>query len=1354
MPLHQRLTNATSLFIAVTILIFANSTVCRAQDNDAKIPPIFKTMLGDFDARGESAALDHAKRHGVRYFQKNGQEALFPFVLEMNDGITPKNFDRTWLNNRGIVVDAVSKSYIRVLAPMRLIRTLAQHPQIRALNTPLKPNAMSVGLGSTVTEAVRLTNADSLQAQGIKGSNVGVAVVDLGFIGLNAAKGSELPAGTVTINLPGSNDDNIETVTSHGVEVAEQLADMAPEIQLYCIMIGDIVDMDNAIDTIRARRIRIANHSVGWTNGSYYDDKGKVDSLVNFSHDNDGVFWAVSSGNEARRHWRGKWKDTDGDSLLEFLPGIEAMPISEIPYGNSMTVSCNWNQYKTRLTDLNLYVYDKNNHCVDSSVYSQPYYPPAENVTFPYSASLAPYSIKVKKRLGPISADTFDITLFSPDADLQYPVAGSSLQNPADAHGAFSVGAVSINNWPLSPPTIDSYSSQGPTNDGRMKPDLVGPDSTRVSLGTGMQGTSFSSPVVAGAAALFLQKYPALSVTALEDSLRAMAMDVGQAGTDSVYGAGLLYVYLPPPAPALPPNNSSGLSVSQTLTWSTVRNAVFYQLQVSTNPAFSSFIVQDSLLTTGSKSVTGLSNGTTYYWRVRSRNAHTAGPWSAYRAFSTIRQFSLAITAAHGTVAKSPDLVQYDSGTVVTLTASAGVGATFTGWSGDLSGSANPATVAMSGNKSIVANFPLKQYSLTTTATHGSVLRSPDQSAYDSGTVVTLTPIPLPGYHFTGWTGDQTDATNPLSTIMTGAKNIAAVFSINTYTVTVASGGNGLAKPSGTFTIIHGDTLKDTANPNSGFTFVNWTTAGNITAVATGVMGKFVVTGNGTIQANFAVTAFPLTVTAANGTVAKVPDQSVFDTGTTVTLTAAPRTGYHFTGWSGDLAGTSASATLGMTGPKNVTANFAINSYTVTVSCGNGQTKPSGALTFNHGDTLVDTAIPNPGYSFVNWSVPNGISAIESNTVGKFIITGPGSIAANFAIKQYTLTINAPNGTVSKSPDQNVYDSGTVITLTAIPPAGFSFTGWSQDASGTTNPLSISMSAPKTISVGFLIDKPPTPVLTFPANNNASVGLSPELSWNASARAVAYHLQLSTKAAFGDTIINDTAITALSKIVGPLTNNTTYYWRVDAGNAGGTSGWSAAWSFTTLPPLPSKVQLLFPKDTAIVTADSSGFSWTQSVPAADKFQLEIAKDSSMATIVFFDSTLTDTVKTISGLSNKSGSFWRVTAHDAAGWGTQSAVYKFMVRLPVSTVLPKTFSCKLTGLQNSSSSVRYAIPIASKVRIRIFSMQGKLAATLCDAFQSPGYYRIPLAPFTASDNYYILDFRAGDFAVKKKLCLFR
>ncbi len=96
-------------------------------------------------------------------------------------------------------------------------------------------------------------------------------------------------------------------------------------------------------------------------------------------------------------------------------------------------------------------------------------------------------------------------------------------------------------NWDTGPQ--EDYSSQGPTNDGRVKPDISGPDGVSRYAGGGIgrgYGTSYAAPHVAGAASLLLSRYPDRTAAELQSILEEWAVDMGEQGKDNVYGSGLL----------------------------------------------------------------------------------------------------------------------------------------------------------------------------------------------------------------------------------------------------------------------------------------------------------------------------------------------------------------------------------------------------------------------------------------------------------------------------------------------------------------------------------------------------------------------------------------------------------------------------------------------------------------------------------------------------------------------------------------------------------------------------------------------------------------------------------------------
>ena len=83
---------------------------------------------------------------------------------------------------------------------------------------------------------------------------------------------------------------------------------------------------------------------------------------------------------------------------------------------------------------------------------------------------------------------------------------------------------------------------------------------------------------------------------------------------------------------------------------------------------------------------------------------------------------------------------------------------------------------------------------------------------------------------------------------------------------------------------------------------------------------------------------------------------------------------------------------------------------------------------------------------------------------------GPKSVTASFTQDQYTLGINvSPSGValVSKSPDTVTYVYGDVVTLTAAPNPGYTFSGWSGDVSGTASSVTVTMNGNKTGTATF-----------------------------------------------------------------------------------------------------------------------------------------------------------------------------------------------------------------------------------------------------------------------------------------------
>ncbi len=132
-----------------------------------------------------------------------------------------------------------------------------------------------------------------------------------------------------------------------------------------------------------------------------------------------------------------------------------------------------------------------------------------------------------------------------------------------------------------------------------------------------------------------------------------------------------------------------------------------------------------------------------------------------------------------GTV--SPPTNAFEKGTVVSMIATPAGEYTFKQWSGSLSGTNNPAPITLDSDKQVTGVFEKRQYPLTLTV-EGSgtvkeeVIAIAPQAQYPSGTTVRLTAISGAGNMFSEWKGDIISKDSIITTSITKAISLNAVF--------------------------------------------------------------------------------------------------------------------------------------------------------------------------------------------------------------------------------------------------------------------------------------------------------------------------------------------------------------------------------------------------------------------------------------------------------------------------------------------------------------------------------------------------------------------------------------------------
>jgi subtilisin family serine protease len=401
------------------------------------------------------------------------------------------------------------------------------------------------------SEGVKVIGADKWQTAGYTGQGIKIGILDQGFDGYRDLQGRELLFNvTAKSFVPGIDID--QTGIAHGTAVAEVIHDVAPDAQLYLVYYdGGDVSMGNAVAWLLQQGVNIISHSAGGL-AAPMDGTGRDAELVKLAADN-GALWINSAGNNGAQHYRATYTDTNNDGVHEFAPDKTLLGFQADPNGNSQIV-LTWNDWQPGGTqDLDLYVFDQDGNAVASSRNTRDGdRPPVEQIVYQFDDARTYYvTINGVNVTQPITLSLF--VHQTPLLELADPIG--SLATPGDAAEALTVGAV---NWRDN--QVEPFSSRGPTVDGRLKPDLVGPDgvSNAVYAPLGFYGTSAATPHIAGAAALIWGAYPQATAQEIRDFLINHAVDLDPNGADNDTGAGLLVLSDPPPPPTpVPPTPTS-----------------------------------------------------------------------------------------------------------------------------------------------------------------------------------------------------------------------------------------------------------------------------------------------------------------------------------------------------------------------------------------------------------------------------------------------------------------------------------------------------------------------------------------------------------------------------------------------------------------------------------------------------------------------------------------------------------------------------------------------------------------------------------------------------------------------------
>jgi hypothetical protein len=480
-------------------------------------------------------------------------------------------------------VDSVAH-LLQAEVPATGLRKLAALPGVKTVRLP---DYASLQTGSVESEGDAVLKASDLRSylSSIDGTGVIVGVISDGIAGLAASRASgDLPAvDTTTCNTAGG---DAGARGAEGTAMLEIVHDIAPGAQLMFGNFGFGTGLDfNAAVNCLAVHADIIVDDVGFYGAGPYDGSSYVSANTAAALNGPGRIrgYYTAVGNQAVRHYQGSYASSGFTIAMDGASwGTQRFEASTAPFvtsdaelvsapasfnrfrlgpGASATITLVWNdRWGASQNDYDLFFGTSAGIFACSLNAQDGTQDPVESCTVTNGgATRQNVDIYIANYLGRAGPQIFDLFLLcsgclilSNGDYLDFDTPASSVGNQADAGGSpasvMAIGAVRYS----SPNDIERFSSQGPTENARTKPDLVGPDGVCVTADGGFSpssadcqdvgkrffGTSAAAPHIAGIAALLLQCTPSLSRLTLRDRLIASSTDLGDFGPDNVFGYG------------------------------------------------------------------------------------------------------------------------------------------------------------------------------------------------------------------------------------------------------------------------------------------------------------------------------------------------------------------------------------------------------------------------------------------------------------------------------------------------------------------------------------------------------------------------------------------------------------------------------------------------------------------------------------------------------------------------------------------------------------------------------------------------------------------------------------------------
>jgi subtilisin family serine protease len=520
---------------ALPLPVLEPSAELRSEDADGKISSRLRRLL-DGAAVSRSASSETALLPVVVRADAIASVPGIESEIRAHGGEVTTDFEN-------VIWSRMPPASVAAIAASARVNGVMPQPVDLPVQTALPRSGRSAPF---MSDGIRAARLQLLHQQGVTGKGVKVGILDLGFGGYTSlVREGRAKAARAQKAFPASY--GVENREPHGSACAEIVSGAAPGTELYLASFdGRQGRMVEAALWLVSQGVQIISYSAVNAEGPN-DGSDIISRFIDFTTRRYGVLWVVAAGNYAQQHWAGSSMELSADGLIE-TGGTGPRGLEITPAANRLRIVVRWDDWgpdprtPSSTQDIDAYLLQRERggqlRVVGQSTDRQNGGAalPLEIIEMSgRTIAGTPLLLVLKARR---VTERFVVHVFLDSPGHLYPsTASGSIVNPASAHYALAVGAVDVMTGNLAP-----YSSQGPTDDHRLKPEVAGPANTVSWAYAGINGrfpgTSAAAPHVAALAALIKEMHPTKPASELRTTVMRTVAPRGSPRPNSLFGYG------------------------------------------------------------------------------------------------------------------------------------------------------------------------------------------------------------------------------------------------------------------------------------------------------------------------------------------------------------------------------------------------------------------------------------------------------------------------------------------------------------------------------------------------------------------------------------------------------------------------------------------------------------------------------------------------------------------------------------------------------------------------------------------------------------------------------------------------